>query len=644
MAKKENVRQMGGPGRGGRQMLQKGAIKTLNMGTVKRLLSYLSAYKAKLILVFICILVATLANVASSLFLQTLIDDYVMPLVGTIAPDFSALFHALMIMCAVYLVGIVSVLFYNRTMAVISQGTLKIIRDEMFRHMQELPIRYFDRNTHGDIMSHFTNDADTLRQMLSQTLPQLFSSVISLVAVFCSMLHLSIWLTLLTVGFTFFSLFLVKSIASRSGGYFVKQQKSLGELNGFIEEMVNGEKVIKVFCHEGRAMEEFAEKNEDLRQNMSKANALSMLIMPMMGNLGNVLYVLVALVGGAMGIAGVMNLSIGGEATVTMGTIASFLVLSRNFMNPITQVSQQLNSVIMAMAGAGRIFELLDEKTEKDTGRISLVNVREEDGKLVQCEEKTGLWAWKDGNKLTRLRGEVVLDKVDFSYVEGKQVLFDVDVYAEPGQKVAFVGATGAGKTTITNLINRFYYIDDGKIRYDGININLIKKADLRRSLGVVLQEVNLFTGTVMENIRYGNLDATDEECIEAAKLVNADSFIRMLPKGYDTVLEGDGSGLSQGQRQLISIARAAVADPPCMILDEATSSIDTMTESIVQKGMDNLMKGRTVFVIAHRLSTVQNADVIMVMDKGRIIERGNHERLMEKKGVYYRLYTGAAE
>ena len=644
MAKKENVRQMGGPGRGGRQMLQKGAIKTLNMGTVKRLLSYLSAYKAKLILVFICILVATLANVASSLFLQTLIDDYVMPLVGTIAPDFSALFHALMIMCAVYLVGIVSVLFYNRTMAVISQGTLKIIRDEMFRHMQELPIRYFDRNTHGDIMSHFTNDADTLRQMLSQTLPQLFSSVISLVAVFCSMLHLSIWLTLLTVGFTFFSLFLVKSIASRSGGYFVKQQKSLGELNGFIEEMVNGEKVIKVFCHENKAMEEFAEKNEELRQNMSKANALSMLIMPMMGNLGNVLYVLVALVGGAMGIAGVMNLSIGGEATVTMGTIASFLVLSRNFMNPITQVSQQLNSVIMAMAGAGRIFELLDEKTEKDTGRISLVNVREENGELVQCEEKTGLWAWKDGNKLTRLKGEVVLDKVDFSYVEGKQVLFDVDVYAEPGQKVAFVGATGAGKTTITNLINRFYYIDDGKIRYDGININLIKKADLRRSLGVVLQEVNLFTGTVMENIRYGNLDATDEECIEAAKLVNADSFIRMLPKGYDTVLEGDGSGLSQGQRQLISIARAAVADPPCMILDEATSSIDTMTESIVQKGMDNLMKGRTVFVIAHRLSTVQNADVIMVMDKGRIIERGNHERLMEKKGVYYRLYTGAAE
>ena len=408
--------------------------------------------------------------------------------------------------------------------------------------------------------------------------------------------------------------------------------------------MINGEKVIKVFCHENKVKEEFLERNEELRHNMSRANALSMLIMPMMGNLGNVLYVLVALVGGAMGIAGVMNLSIGGEPTVTMGTIASFLVLSRNFMNPITQVSQQLNSVIMAMAGAGRIFELLDEEKETDLGLITLVNVKEEEGKLVRCEEKTGSWAWQNGLELVPLKGEVVLDDVDFSYIEGKQVLFDVDVYAEPGQKVAFVGATGAGKTTITNLINRFYDIDDGKIRYDGLNINHIKKKDLRRSLGVVLQDVNLFTGTVMENIRYGNLEATDEECIEAAKLVNADSFIRMLPKGYNTVLEGDGSGLSQGQRQLISIARAAVADPPCMILDEATSSIDTRTESIVQKGMDNLMKGRTVFVIAHRLSTVQNADVIMVMDKGRIIERGSHDRLMEKKGAYYRLYTGAVE
>ena len=644
MAKKENVRQMGGPGRGGRQMLQKGAIKNLDKGTVKRLLLYLKTYRLKLILVFVCILIGTLASVASSLFLQTLIDDYVMPLVGAAAPDFSGLLHALMIMCVIYLVGVISVLFYNRTMAVISQGTLKNIRDEMFSHMQELPIRYFDRNTHGDIMSHFTNDADTLRQMLSQTLPQLFSSVISLAAVFCSMLHLSVWLTLLTVVFTFLSLVLVKAVASRSGGYFVKQQKSLGELNGFIEEMVNGEKVIKVFCHEDKAKEEFLEKNEDLRKNMSRANALSMLIMPMMGNLGNVLYVLVALIGGAMGIAGVMNLSIGGEATVTMGTIASFLVLSRNFMNPITQVSQQLNSVIMAMAGAGRIFELLDEKPEKDLGAVRLVNVKEEYGKLVECEEKTGIWAWKDARNLTRLRGEVVLDDVDFSYVEGKQVLYDIDIYAEPGQKVAFVGATGAGKTTITNLINRFYDIDDGKIRYDGININLIRKKDLRRSLGVVLQDVNLFTGTVMDNIRYGNLEATDEECIEAAKLVNADSFIRMLPMGYNTVLEGDGSGLSQGQRQLISIARAAVADPPCMILDEATSSIDTRTEAIVQKGMDNLMKGRTVFVIAHRLSTVQNADVIMVMENGRIIERGNHDRLMAKKGKYYRLYTGASE
>ena len=644
MAKKENVRQMGGPGRGGRQMLQKGAIKTINKDTVKRLLTYLKPYKIKLVLVFCCILIATLASVASSLFLQTLIDDYVMPLVGAAAPDYSDLFHILVIMGIIYMAGVISVLFYNRTMAVVSQGTLKDIRDEMFSHMQKLPVRYFDRNTHGDIMSHFTNDADTLRQMLSQTLPQLFSSVISLAAVFCSMMHLSIWLTLLTVGFTFLSLYLVKIIAGKSGAYFVKQQKSLGELNGFVEEMVNGEKVLKVFCHEEKAKEEFIEKNENLRHNMSRANALSMLIMPFMGNLGNVLYVLVALVGGAMGIAGFMNLSIGGEATVTMGTIASFLVLSRNFMNPITQVSQQLNSVIMAIAGAGRIFELLDEEPETDEGTIVLVNAREEKGELVESEDKTGIWAWKDGETLTRLKGEVILDDVDFSYIEGKQVLFDVDVFADPGQKVAFVGATGAGKTTITNLINRFYDIDDGKIRYDGININLIKKKDLRRSLGIVLQDVNLFTGTVMDNIRYGNLEATDEECIEAAKLVNADSFIRMLPKGYDTVLEGDGSGLSQGQRQLVSIARAAVADPPCMILDEATSSIDTRTEAIVQKGMDNLMKDRTVFVIAHRLSTVQNADVIMVMDKGRIIERGNHERLMEKKGVYYRLYTGAAE
>ena len=645
MAQKDNVREMRGPRGGGRQMLQKGALKSMNKGTIKRLLSYLAAYKIRLILVFICILIGTLANVASSLFLQSLIDDYVMPLVGAAAPDFSGLLHALMIMAVIYIVGVVSVFFYNRTMAVISQGTLKNIRDEMFAHMQTLPIRYFDRNTHGDIMSHFTNDADTLRQMLSQTLPQLFSSVISLVAVFCSMLHLSIWLTLVTVGFTLLALMLVKGIAQHSGRYFVKQQKSLGELNGYIEEMVNGEKVVKVFCHEDKAKEEFYEKNEELRKNMSKANALSMLVMPLMGQLGNMLYVLIALVGGAMGIAGLTNISIGGEATVTMGTIASFLVLSRNFMNPITQVSQQLNSVVMAMAGAGRIFELLDEEPETDNGNVILVNVREdEEGNLTECEEKTGVWAWKDGDSLVRLRGEVVLDDVDFSYIEGKQVLYDVDVFAEPGQKVAFVGATGAGKTTITNLINRFYDIDDGKIRYDGININTIKKKDLRRSLGVILQDVNLFTGTVMENIRYGNLDATDEECIEAAKLVNADSFIRMLPKGYDTLLEGDGSGLSQGQRQLISIARAAVADPPCMIMDEATSSIDTRTESIVQKGMDNLMKGRTVFVIAHRLSTVQNSDVIMVMDNGRIIERGNHDRLMEKKGRYYKLYTGATE
>ena len=614
-------------------------------GTVKRLLSYLGKYKIRLVIVMICILLSSGASVASSLFLQTLIDDYISPLLIEAVPDFSGLLQVIMSMSAVFLAGVLASLFYSRTMAVIAQSTLKDIRDEMFTKMQGLPIKYFDTRTHGDIMSYYTNDADTLRQMISQSLPNLFSSVVSMVAVFCSMLYLSIWLTLIVVVFTVLILLVIKGIASKSGNYFMKQQTSIADVNGYIEEMINGQKVVKVFCYEENAKERFKVKNENLRENTSMANTLANVLMPVTNGMGYVLYVVIAIAGGAMGIAGVSNFSIGGEAVLTLGTIASFLTLSRNFVNPIAQVSQQLNSVIMAMAGASRIFELLDQQPEEDHGTVTLVNACEgDDGQLTECEKRTGTWAWKDGDKLIPMRGKINLKEVDFGYNEDELVLHDITIYAEPGQKVALVGATGAGKTTITNLINRFYDIDDGKIQYDGININRIRKYDLRRSLGVVLQEVNLFTGTVMDNIRYGKLDATDEECIAAAKLANADGFIRMLPDGYDTVLSGDGSGLSQGQRQLISIARAAVADPPVMILDEATSSIDTRTESIVQRGMDNLMHGRTVFVIAHRLSTIQNADVIMVMDQGRIIERGNHEHLIEEKGRYYQLYTGAFE
>ena len=614
-------------------------------GTVKRLLSYLGKYKIRLVIVMICILLSSGASVASSLFLQTLLDDYISPLLIEAVPDFSGLLQVIMSMSAVFLAGVLASLFYSRTMAVIAQSTLKDIRDEMFTKMQGLPIKYFDTRTHGDIMSYYTNDADTLRQMISQSLPNLFSSVVSMVAVFCSMLYLSIWLTLIVVVFTVLILLVIKGIASKSGNYFMKQQTSIADVNGYIEEMINGQKVVKVFCYEENAKERFKVKNENLRENTSMANTLANVLMPVTNGMGYVLYVVIAIAGGAMGIAGVSNFSIGGEAVLTLGTIASFLTLSRNFVNPIAQVSQQLNSVIMAMAGASRIFELLDQQPEEDHGTVTLVNACEgDDGQLTECEKRTGTWAWKDGDKLIPMRGKINLKEVDFGYNEDELVLHDITIYAEPGQKVALVGATGAGKTTITNLINRFYDIDDGKIQYDGININRIRKYDLRRSLGVVLQDVNLFTGTVMDNIRYGNLDATDEECIAAAKLANADGFIRMLPDGYDTVLEGDGSGLSQGQRQLISIARAAVADPPVMILDEATSSIDTRTETIVQKGMDNLMHGRTVFVIAHRLSTIQNADVIMVMDHGRIIERGNHEHLLEEKGRYYQLYTGGLE
>lgn len=618
---------------------------SFNPGTIKRLLSYLKQYRVRLIIVMICILISAGASVASSLFLQTLIDDYIGPLLIEAVPDFGGLLKAIFSIGMVFLAGILASLFYARTMAVIAQSTLKDIRDEMFSKMQELPVKYFDTRTHGDIMSYYTNDADTLRQMISQSLPNLFSSAVSMIAVFVSMLHLSIWLTLIVIVFTFLILLVIKSIATRSGGYFMKQQRSIAYVNGYIEEMINGQKVVKVFCYEEKAKERFSVKNEELRKTTAMANTLANVLMPVTGGMGYVLYVLIAVAGGAMGISGVANLSIGGEATLTLGTIASFLTLSRNFVNPIAQVSQQLNSVIMAMAGASRIFELLDQEPEEDHGSVTLVNAcMSDDGQLSECEGRTGTWAWKDGDNLIPMQGKINLKEVDFGYNEEELVLHDITIYAEPGQKVALVGATGAGKTTITNLINRFYDIDDGKIQYDGININRIKKVDLRRSLGVVLQDVNLFTGTVMDNIRYGKLDATDEECIAAAKLANADGFIRMLPDGYDTVLEGDGSGLSQGQRQLISIARAAVADPPVMILDEATSSIDTRTESIVQKGMDNLMHGRTVFVIAHRLSTIQNADVIMVMDHGRIIERGNHEHLLEEKGRYYQLYTGAFE
>ena len=645
MSRQNETKPMPGGIRHGRGLAPGGSLKNMDKAVVKRLFSYLAVYKKRLIFVVICILVSAAASVASSLFLQTLIDGYIQPLLLSPNPVYTGLLKAIIGLGVIYLAGVLAGLFYNRTMAVVSQKTLKDIRDEMFAHMQTLSVSYFDQRTHGEVMSYYTNDTDTLRQMISQSLPQLFSSLITMIAVLGSMLHLSIWLSLIVLAFTVLILFIVKKIAGKSGVYFMSQQKNLADVNGYIEEMMNGQKVVKVFCHEEKACEAFDEKNERLRESGANANGLANMLMPLMGALGYVLYIIIALAGGAMAIAGLGNVSIGGESLLTLGTIAAFLTLSRNFINPIAQVSQQLNSVVMALAGAARIFEFLDQPSEEDHGTVTLVNAHEdEDGNLTECREHTGIWAWKDGGKLIRMRGKIELKDVDFSYEEGVPVLHDITVYAEPGQKVALVGATGAGKTTITNLINRFYDIDDGKIQYDGININRIRKEDLRRSLGVVLQDVNLFTGSVMENIRYGRLDATNEECIQAAKLVNADGFIRMLPKGYDTVLNGDGSGLSQGQRQLISIARAAVADPPVMILDEATSSIDTRTESIVQRGMDNLMKGRTVFVIAHRLSTVRNADVIMVMEHGRIIERGNHEQLIAAKGKYYQLYNGAFE
>ncbi len=621
----------------------------IDAGVLKRLLGYMKPFRVQAILVAVSIIISSFAGVASSLFIKTLIDDHIMPLIGVENPDFSGLVSAIIGMCVIFVLGIVSTLCYNRLMATISQGILKNIRDEMFSHMQKLPVKYFDTNTHGDVMSFYTNDTDALRQMLSQSLPSFLSSLITIISVFISMLTMSVWLTLVVVVFLVFIFMVTGFVAGKSGHYFMRLQTSVADLNGYVEEMVNGQRVIKVFCHEDTAKREFGEKNETLRNDIAKANSYANILMPVNNCMGYLLYVILAIIGGVMAINGVTNIACFAVNTLTLGAIASFLQLSRSFIGPIGQVSQQLNAVVMAMAGAQRIFSLLDEKPETDDGYVTLVNAKYENGQLTETEERTHIWAWKhphgDGTvTYTEVKGNVVLDDVDFGYTEDKMVLHNIDLYAEPGQKIAFVGATGAGKTTITNLINRFYDIADGKIRYDGININKIKKDDLRRSLGVVLQDVNLFTGTVMDNLRYGKPDATDEECIAAAKLANADGFIRMLPEGYNTVLRHGGSGLSQGQRQLLSIARAAVADPPVMILDEATSSIDTRTEAIVQAGMDALMQGRTVFVIAHRLSTVKNSDVIMVLDHGRIIERGSHDKLITEKGQYYRLYTGAFE
>ena len=627
-----------------------GPHKPINKATMKRLLGYVKPYWPRLILVLGCVVLNAVATASAANFLGEVIDDHILPMLAQATPEWSGLIHAILRMAAIYLLAIVATFAQARIMAVISQSVLRKVRDEMFTHMQTLPIRYFDTHTHGEVMSYYTNDADTLRQLVSQVLPQTVSSMITLTVVLISMLRCSVWMTLMMAAGTVFMLKATMKIGGGSAKYFAKQQLSLASLNGYIEEMVNGQKVVKVFNHEPEAKEEFDRRNDELCGNATEANKLGNILGPVNNNMGHLLYVILAIFGGALAIGNVTNLSLTGFGPLTLGSIAAFLTLSRNFMMPINQMAQQIGFIAMAVAGAERIFALMDEQPEADAGYVRLVNAKEENGVLTETEEHTGIWAWKhphsaDGSvTYTRLAGDVVMEEVDFAYVPEKPVLHDISLYARPGQKVAFVGATGAGKTTITNLINRFYDIADGKIRYDGININKICKADLRKSLGVVLQEVNLFTGTVMDNIRYGKLDATDEECIAAAKLANADDFITRLPEGYQTVLKGDGSGLSQGQRQLISIARAAVADPPVMILDEATSSIDTRTEALVQRGMDQLMEGRTVFVIAHRLSTVQNSDVIMVLDHGRIIERGSHDQLIEEKGQYYQLYTGAFE
>ena len=615
--------------------------KISSMYVLKRLLTYMvKYYKFSFLVVVICIIIGAFATMQGMLFVQSLVDDYLMPLLDSANPDFAPLAQALMGIVVYYIVGIAASYAYNRIMVNVSQGTMRKFRDELFANMESLPIKYFDTHAHGDIMSVYTNDVDPLRQLFSQSIPQIINSAATLVATLISMLVLNIPLTIVTLAMSLVMLKVTTVFSGMSGKYFQKQQKDLGNVDGFIEEMMDGQKVVKVFCHEEQAVSDFKKLNDQLRDSADKANRYANLLMPINANIGNLSYVLCAVIGALLALNGVSGM--------TVGTVIAFVGLNKNFTQPITRISQQMNSIVMAAAGAERVFELLDEKPEEDHGYVELVNAKENpDGTVTESPVRTGMWAWKHPHKAEgtvtyqKMEGGIVFDGVDFGYDDDKMVLHDIRMYAEPGQKIALVGSTGAGKTTITNLINRFFDIQDGKIRYDGININKIKKPDLRRSLGMVLQDTHLFTGTVMDNIRYGKLDDTDEDCIAAAKLANADSFIRRLPDGYQTVLTGDGSNLSQGQRQLLAIARAAVADPPVLILDEATSSIDTRTEGLVQAGMDALMKGRTTFVIAHRLSTIKNSDCIMVMEQGRIIERGSHDELIAAKGKYYQLYTG---